>query len=323
MQTDQRIDRRSFLAATVATGAAGVGGVGRSPATAIAATGDRTDTAMIDGLEVVYTVRGSGPPLLMLAPGGFDATMEKWSTAGVWKGMKPLETLTDAFTVIAYDRRESGVSGGRVERLSWSLFADQAKGLLDHLDVKEAFVLGGCMGCSVALAFAARHPAATRALVLHWPVGGYRWKLNGGDRFARHLRFARENGLAGVVRRAQEGKSFWQDPEAGPWASVLVRDQRFADAFAAQDLERYLGFVGASGRTLFDRDTAPGAEPEEMMGMKCPAVIIPGDDPAHATSASHYVRELLPQAEFWGVMPPEQTPDRVRERILEFGRAHA
>jgi len=30
----------------------------------------------------------------------------------------------------------------------------------------------------------------------------------------------------------------------------------------------------------------------------------------------------LPQPEFWTVMPPEQTPERVRERILEFGRAH-
>jgi hypothetical protein len=34
-------------------------------------------TATIDGLEVSYEMRGSGPALLMLAPGGFDATMEK------------------------------------------------------------------------------------------------------------------------------------------------------------------------------------------------------------------------------------------------------
>ena len=46
-------------------------------------------TAMIDGLEVSYATRGAGPALLMLAPGGFDATMEKWTTAGVWKGMNP------------------------------------------------------------------------------------------------------------------------------------------------------------------------------------------------------------------------------------------
>ena len=79
-------------------------------------------------------------------------------------------------------------------------------------------------------------------------MGGYRWKLNGGDRLARHIRFARENGLAGVVKRAHAGKSFCQDPEAGPWASVIVRDLRFADEFQEQDLDRYLGLVAASAR---------------------------------------------------------------------------
>src|SRR2546428_3240426 len=173
-------------------------------------------TAMIDGLEVSYATRGAGPALLMLAPGGFDATMEKWTTAGVWEGMRPRDSLFGEFTVIAYDRRESGASGGRVEKLSWSLFAEQAKGLLDHLGVTRAFVLGGCMGCSVALAFAACFPEATHALILHWPVGGYRWRLNGADRFARHLRFARENGLAGGGKRAPQGETFLQGPRAGP-----------------------------------------------------------------------------------------------------------
>ncbi len=314
------IDRRGFLAGTVALGAAGA----NADIAAAAGPGqeETMPTATIDGLEVAYTTRGSGPALLMLAPGGFDATMEKWTTAGVWKGMRPLDTLSAEFTVIAYDRRESGNSAGRVEKLSWALFAEQAKGLLDHLRISEAFVLGGCMGCSVALAFAARFPAATRALVLHWPVGGYRWKMNGADRFGRHLRLAREAGLAGVVKRAHEGKSFWQDPEAGPWASAIARDPRFAEVFAQQDPERYLGIVAASGRGLFDRDMPPGAEPEEIMAMKVPAVIIPGDDPAHATSGAHYLRELLPKPEFWPVMPPEQTPERVRDRILEFGRVH-
>ncbi len=279
-------------------------------------------TAKIDGLEVNYLTRGSGPALLMLAPGGFDATLEKWTTAGVWKDMRPLDALSDTFTVIAYDRRESGASGGRVEKLSWALFAEQARRLLEHLGVGKAFVLGGCMGCSVATAFAARYPASTHALVLHWPVGGYRWKLNGGDRFARHLRFARENGLAGVVKRAHEGKSFWQDPEAGPWASVIARDPSFADAFQAQDADRFFGLVAASGVGMCDRAMPRGAEPEELMAMKVPALIIPGDDPAHATSGAHYLRELLPQPEFWPVMPPEQTAPRVRDRILEFGRTH-
>ncbi len=56
--------------------------------------------------------------------------------------------------------------------------------------------------------------------------------------------------------------------------------------------------------------------------MKVPALILPGDDPAYAASGAFYLRELLPQPELWPVMPPEQTPDRVRGRIVEFGHAH-
>jgi pimeloyl-ACP methyl ester carboxylesterase len=279
--------------------------------------------AMIDDLEVYYETHGSGPPLLMFAPGGFDATINKWLTTTAWKEMNALEALSSEHTLIVYDRRESGRSSGRVERLRWDIYARQAKGLLDHLKVDSAFVLGGCMGCSVALAFAVRYPAATRALLLHWPVGGYRWKVNGRDRFLRHLNFARDNGLTGIVERARQGKSFWQDSETGPWASVMMLDSAFAEAFCSQDIDRYLGVVSTSAHTLFDRDTAPGAEPEEIIGVKVPVLIVPGDDPSHATSAAHYLRECLPHPEFWNVMPPEQTTKRICERILEFLRRHA
>src|SRR5262249_16159856 len=105
-------------------------------------------------------------------------------------------------------------------------------------------------------------------------------------------------------------------------ACVIVGAPAFADAFQAQALDRYLGIVAASGHTLFDRETPPGAEPEELLAMKVPALIIPGDDPAHAASSAYYLREMLPQPELWPVMPPEQTAERVRDRILEFGRAH-
>ena len=277
--------------------------------------------AIIDGLEVYYEIHGSGSPLLMLAPGGFNATIDQWLTTRAWKGTNALETLAAEHTVVVYDRRESGRSGGRVERLSWLAYAQQARGLLDHLKIKSAFVMGGCMGCSVALAFGVHYPASTRGLILHWPVGGYRWRVNSRERFLRHLKFAQENGLNGTVKRSKEGKGFWEDSEAGSWASVIARGDAFAEAFAAQDMDRYCGIVAASGPSLFDRDTAPGAYPEEIMGIKVPSLIIPGDDPSHATSAAHYLRECLPRAEFWDIMPPAQITDLVCERTLEFCRA--
>ena len=79
---------------------------------------------------------------------------------------------------------------------------------------------------------------------------------------------------------------------------MIARDAAFAEGFAAQDLERYLGIIITTGRGLFDRDTAPGAEPEEVMGIKAPSLIIPGDDASHATSGAHYLRELLPKRGF-------------------------
>lgn len=276
--------------------------------------------ATVDGIDTYYETHGTGSPILMCAPGGFDATIDKWRVASAWTGIDAIKTLAAEHTVILYDRRDCGQSGGRVERLSWASYTSHGRALLDHLKIQSAWIMGGCMGCSVALAFGVHYPESTRGLILHWPVGGYRWKANGRERFMRHYIFAKQNGLKGVVERARGGKSFWQDAEGGPWATLIARDGAFADHFAAQDLERYLAMIITSGRSLFDRDTAPGAEPEEVLGVKALSLIIPGDDPSHATSGAHYLRELLPKADFWNVMPPEQTTQKVCDRILEFTR---
>ena len=279
-------------------------------------------TANLDGITTYYEIHGTGTPVLMCAPGGFDATIEKWRTASAWTGLDAVKALSSDHKLILYDRRECGQSGGRVERLSWASYTRHGKALLEHLKIDSAWVMGGCMGCSVALAFGAAYPDTTLGLLLHWPVGGYRWKVNSRERFTRHYNFAKQNGLRAVIERAGGGKSFWMDPEGGPWATEIARNKEFAESFASQNLERYLGMVTASGRSLFDRDTAPGAEPEEVMGINLPALIIPGDDSSHATSGAHYLRELLPKADFWNLMPPEQTTEKVCDRVLEFCRAH-
>ncbi len=276
--------------------------------------------ANVDGIDTYYEIHGSGTAILMCAPGGFDATIDKWRVASAWTGIDAVQALAAKHRVILYDRRECGRSGGRVERLSWATYTKHGKALLDHLKIDAAWIMGGCMGCSVALAFGIHYPEVTRGLILHWPVGGFRWKANSQARFMRHYEFAKQYGLKGVVERACAGKSFWMDSEGGPWATAIGGDEKFAERFAGQDLEQYLGLIITSGRTLFDRDTAPGAEPEEVMGIKAPTLIIPGDDQSHATSGAHYLRELLPKADFWDVMPAAQTTQNVCERILEFSR---
>lgn len=276
-------------------------------------------TAIIDGIATRYEVQGSGPPLLMYSPGGFDATVEKWSTLGVYARVKPLDFLSKHYTCIAFDRRETGQSGGRIERVTWSHYVAQGRGLLDHLKIDRAHLMGGCMGVSPVIAFAVSHPERVMSMVLWWPVGGPRYRIKGHQRFAEHLGFVQQHGLKEVASLVQkEGKAFGADPRGGPWAAVIRSDPQFAARYVAQDAEAYKLIVSGMARTLLDRDTAPGAEPEDLLRCPVPALVVPGKDESHATSAARYLEECLPRSEYWDVAPPGQTADTAAPRVLEF-----
>ena len=276
-------------------------------------------TAVIDGISTRYEVVGAGAPLLMFSPGGFDATVEKWTTQGVYARIRPVEHLSNTYTCIVFDRRESGESGGRVEPVTWAHYVAQGKGLLEHLKIQRAHIMGACMGCCPAVAFGVAHPAATLSMVLFWPVGGALYRINSHLRFAEHVAYAREHGLEGIVSLvAAEGQTFNQDPRGGPWASVVRRDAAFARAYARHDLEQYMALVAAMRQALFDRDTAPGAEPEDLLRLDIPALIVPGRDKSHATSAARYLEECLPRAEYWDVPVAGQTEETAPRRLLDF-----
>ena len=278
--------------------------------------------ANIEGIKIHYETMGSGPPLLMLAPGGFDASMERWRLNGVWKDLQPLDTLTRDFKLIAYDRRELGESGGRVEPLTGELYAREAVALLDQLAIDKAFLLGGCIGCTLALAIAAYSPERCRGLLLHWPVGGFRWMQKGLTAFNGHIIYTRQHGLAGAAERAKQTKSFWRgEPDGGPWSWPIASDPAFAQAFVHQHLERYIKIVEQSRDKLFNDTMPPGATGEQLMAMNVPAFIMPGDDASHSTSSAHALRELMPQVKLSPLMPPQQNAETVGLWIRESAAA--
>ena len=276
-------------------------------------------SAVIDGIETRYEVLGAGPPLLMFSPGGFDATIEKWSTLGIYKEIRFLDRLTEHYTCILYDRRETGRSGGKVERVTWAQYAAQGRGLLKHLGIDSAHLMGGCMGCSVAIAFAVAYPEATQSMILFWPVGGAKYRMTGRQRFAEHLAFVDQNGLEAVVALAgQSDKSFGADPRGGPWVSVIRHDRRFAERYARLNPNDYKILVAEMASSLLDRDTAPGAEPEDLLRLAIPTLIVPGSDPSHATSAARYLQECIPEAAYWDVPVAQQKQDNTVACVMAF-----
>ena len=279
--------------------------------------------ATINGIRVHYVIQGSGPPLLMLAPGGFRSVISRWTAQGgkrEWKEMNALAALSRHFTCIAYDRRESGLSGGRIEPLTWDLYVQEAKGLLDLAGATQAHVLGSCMGAALALAFAVRHPQACKSLLLHWPVGGYRWMMKGRRFFARHLEFVRANGLAAVVARAPQGENFWLDPEIGPWGSPAAVHPEFASELLKHDFGRYLEIAERSRDALFNDTMPSGASGAELMKIETPSFILPGNDSSHAYSASLALKELMPNAQLWDLLPQQQSGANTLAEILRFTR---
>ncbi len=280
-------------------------------------------TAVADGIETRYEVTGDGPPLLMFSPGGFDSTLEGWRTVGVYKRLDLLARLSERYTCITYDRRESGGSGARVERIGWGDYVAQGLGLLDHLGVDRAHLMGGCVGCSTAAATAVAHPDRVRSMVLYSPAGGPRYRMRQHERFVTHLAFVASEGLAGVVTLARGTEAgFTKDPRVGPWVSAIRGSEEFARSYAVLDLARYRLQVGGLVRLLFDRDTVPGAEPEDLMVCDVPALVVPGQDDSHAPSAARYLQECLPAVEYWDVPVVEQTAETAPARILAFLDEH-
>ncbi len=276
-------------------------------------------TATIDGIETRYEVKGSGPPLLMFSPGGFNSRLENWTSLGIYRRLDLLAHLTERYTCITFDRRESGLSGGRVERIDWNSYVHQGKGLLDRLHIARAHLMGGCAGCSVVVACAVAYPDAVSSMVLFSPAGGASYRITQHGRFAQHLAYVESHGLDDVVALARDGgTTFADDPRVGPWATVIRADRAFAASYAGQDPARYRLVVRGMARLLFDRDTVPGAEPEDLLRLDIPTLIVPGHDPSHATSAARYLEECLPRAEYWDVPVSDQTEQTAPARILQF-----
>jgi pimeloyl-ACP methyl ester carboxylesterase len=276
-------------------------------------------TAVADGIRTHYEVAGDGPPLLMFSPGGFDSTLESWRTTGIYQRLNLLDHLTRRYTCITFDRRESGQSGGRLERISWADYVRQGIGLLDALDVGSAHLMGGCVGCSAVAAIGVAHPERVRSMVLYSPAGGVKYRMKQHSRFEQHLAFVDAHGLGAVVELARgSGATFTKDPRVGPWNSVLRTDESFAADYATADPVRYRVTVAGLARMMFDRDTVPGAEPEDLLGLDVPALVVPGQDESHAPSAARYLEECLPRVEYWDVPVVEQTEESAPKRILAF-----
>ena len=110
----------------------------------------------VNGIQLAYTRRGDGPPLVLLHGFPFDHHL--------WDEVAPL--LDDTFDVIAPDLRGFGNSTMIDVPHSMDDYASDVASLLDQINIKKAAIVGHSMGGYVALAFARLYPERVSGLGL-------------------------------------------------------------------------------------------------------------------------------------------------------------
>jgi pimeloyl-ACP methyl ester carboxylesterase len=122
-----------------------------------------------DGTTIHYETRGEGVPLLLLAPGGMNSTIDFWERATI----NPLVDLgEDGYRLIAMDQRNAGDSTGPLDTHDpWGAYATDQLGLLEHLGVERCLVFGCCIGGSFILKLCELAPERLLGAVLEQPIG--------------------------------------------------------------------------------------------------------------------------------------------------------
>ncbi|MBT2408744.1 MULTISPECIES: alpha/beta fold hydrolase [unclassified Streptomyces] len=142
--------------------------------TTTAASG-RVGTLRVPGAVLHYQLQGSGPLLLISQSGEGDAD----------RTVDLVPHLTDAFTVLTYDRR--GLSRSRLDEpgrtTALAEHAEDVHRLLAAVTDEPALMLGCSLGAVIGLHLAAQHPGQVAALVAHEPVAP---RLLPPDLRARH-----------------------------------------------------------------------------------------------------------------------------------------
>lgn len=207
------------------------------------------------------------------------------------------------FFVIRYDNRDSGKSSSmegapptlremttrRIKKPAYSLaeMADDAAGLLDHLDIDRAHIVGASMGGMIAQHFALRYPGRTLSLTSIMSTTGHR--LVGQPKLAVIPLF---------LSRPENSKEAYIERAVKLFRAVGSRrlfDEEYVREGAALSWERGINVAG-TGRQL-GAIMADGNRTRRLRRISAPTLVIHGkDDRLVAPSGGKATAKAIPGA---------------------------
>lgn len=225
------------------------------------------------GTSLHYQTDGFGPPLVMIP--GFTLDTRMWDDQAA--------ALRASFTVIRYDLPGAGRSPPPDAPYSYE---DDLAGLLDHLGVGRAHVMGLSLGGAIAIDFALAYPARVRSLiaVATSAVGGYPWPPEIDQWFIGIGKAARDGNMA-------LARELWL---ATAWFAPAMRLPRVAERLRRIALD-YSGWHFANRNPV--RRPAPPAN-ERLCDIATPTLLVTGglDTPSYNLPLAERLAAEIPGA---------------------------
>ncbi|MBZ4420607.1 alpha/beta fold hydrolase [Myxococcus sp. RHSTA-1-4] len=117
-----------------------------------------THTVTVEGMELRYTVRGQGAPLVLLH--GFTGA------GSDWKHVFDLDSLAERYRLIVPDLRGHGGSNNPSDAFTVRQCATDVLALLDQLGIERFRAIGMSLGGNTLLHIATRAPARVERMVV-------------------------------------------------------------------------------------------------------------------------------------------------------------
>ncbi len=225
-----------------------------------------------NGIEIHYEIEGNGPWLTMSHSLACNLHM--------WDPQMPV--LTKKFKVLRFDTRGHGKSGAPGGEYTLEQLADDVKGLLDALKIRQTHWAGLSMGGMIGQAFALKYPGVFQSMVLadttsrRPPDAAKMW----GDR----VKIAQEKGMPALVESTLA--RWFTEPYRNARKDVM---ERIGNDIRNTPVAGFIGCCHAISKVDYlDR----------LKEIKCPALVMVGEhDHGTPPEAARAIQQSLPGSE--------------------------
>ena len=266
--------------------------------------------ATINGIRIHYNEMGEGDPLLLIMGFGMPGD--------AWLGSLP---FLQGFRAIFFDNRGTGQSDKPQGPYTIGQMAEDAAGLLNHLNIERAHVYGVSMGGMIAQELTLRHPSKVRSLVLGCTMCG-----------GEHATMAEPQVIEVLIETIRGMGTM--DP--GMWVDRQLPLLFTPEWIAANPGIRELLMMGVQMMPPTPPDTAERAMQglfgwstyDRLASITAPTLIVHGDrDVLIPVANAHVLAKRIPGAKLH-IVPgaghgyPAQDPVGVHQLVTDFIRGH-